>query len=196
MARMAEAMAEEFSSAASGSPDAQANKQDANGNEHGEDNGQFVSKDGGASVDPSESGEGTKEHRSASAEEVSKFLKELPRKITPEEFDAILTTGFTDTDGSRNAVKYGTLLRDHLGADNHSVNDINARKSRLGIAVKMVREAKPMSSNDPNKPKENVYFGLVDGKAYIAVADEHNEIGAKEMVSYRRDSRRDERKRA
>ena len=45
---IAEEMAKEFSSAASGSPDAQANKQDANGNEHGEDNGQFVSKDGGA----------------------------------------------------------------------------------------------------------------------------------------------------
>jgi hypothetical protein len=34
-------------------------------------------------------------------------------------------------------------------------------------------------------------MGLYNGKAYIAVADEHNEIEAMEMVSYWRDSRKD-----
>ena len=59
------------------------------------------------------------------------------------------------------------------------------------MAVLMVRSAKPQPTPTDGKPLERVYAGVVGGKAYIAVADEHNEIGALEMVSYRRDGRKD-----
>ena len=103
-----------------------------------------------------------------------------------------METGFDDTGADGNTVKYGTLLREHIDRESHSEKDRLARKKRFGIAVKVIRESRPIPSNDPKKPNERVYFGLHKGKAYVAVADEHNEIQAMEMVSYRRDSRRDE----
>ena len=178
---IAEAMAKEFGAQVK-------NVVDNNGTSHSDANGRFDGGNGGGGVSPAQ-----KEHKSATPDQVSAFQKNLPEKISAEDFDALLTAGFTDKDGAGNSVKYGTLLRDHLTNDGHSTNDINARKSRLGIAVRMVRETTPVPSKDPGKPNERVYFGLVNGKAYLAVADEHNEIGAMEMVSYRRDGRKDAR---
>ena len=133
---------------------------------------------------------GTIEYKAASPEMVSKFQKELPADISPEEFDSILTTGFSDKDGAGNPVKYGTLLRDHINGEQNK-NDREARKKRLGVAVRMVRSAKPIPSKDTTKPAERVYSGIVDGNAYIAVADEHGEMGAMLMVSYRRGKRKE-----
>ena len=183
---LAEAMAKEFSVTTAPSPSEKlANKDDANGMSHSDANGQFDGGNGGG-ASPAQ-----KEHKPATADQVSEFQKNLPEKISADEFDALLTTGFTDKDGDGNDVKYGALLRDHWTNDGHSTEDINARKSKLGVAVRMVRETKPMKSRDQNKPNERVYLGLVDGKAYLAIADEHNEIGIMEMVSYRRDGRKD-----
>lgn len=128
----------------------------------------------------------------ASPETVKNFLANPPDRMTEGEVDSILTTGFDDTDADGNKVKYGELLRDHINRDAHSEKDRIARKKRFGIAVKVVRAAKPQPSKNPLKPNERVYMGLYNGKAYIAVADEHNEIEAMEMVSYRRDSRKDQ----
>jgi hypothetical protein len=127
----------------------------------------------------------------ASPETVKNFLANPPDRMSEGEVDSILTTGFDDTDADGNKVKYGELLRDHINRDAHSEKDRIARKKRFGIAVKVVRGAKPQPSKNPLKPNERVYMGLYNGKAYIAVADEHNEIEAMEMVSYRRDSRKD-----
>lgn len=127
----------------------------------------------------------------ASPETVKNFLANPPDRMTEGEVDSILTTGFDDTDADGNKVKYGELLRDHINRDAHSEKDRIARKKRFGIAVKVVRTSKPQPSKNPLKPNERVYMGLYNGKAYIAVADEHNEIEAMEMVSYRRDSRKD-----
>ena len=170
------------------------NKQDANGAEHAEagtgNGGQFVSKDGGSSGAPSETTE-KPTHTPATSEAVEKFKAELPKDITPEEFDALLTAGFDDTDGAGNTVKYGTLLRDHIDNGVRNDEDRKARQKRLGVAVKMVRQTKPIQTGTEGKPAERMYAGIVDGNAYIAVADEHNEIGALEMVSYRRGKRKE-----
>ena len=58
--------------------------------------------------------------------------------------------------------------------------------------MKVIRASKPMPSKIPEKPNERVYAGLSNGKAYIGVADEHGELDAIVMVSYRRDERNDE----
>ena len=170
------------------------NKQDANGAEHAEagtgNGGQFVSKDGGSSGAPSETTE-KPTHTPATSEAVEKFKAELPKDITPEEFDSLLTAGFDDTDGAGNTVKYGTLLRDHIDNGIRNDEDRIARQKRLGVAVKMVRQTKPIQTGTEGKPAERMYAGIVDGNAYIAVADEHNEIGALEMVSYRRGKRKE-----
>ena len=134
---------------------------------------------------------GTPEYKAASPEAVSKFLKELPSDISPDEFDALTTAGFSDTDGAGNSVKYGTLLRDHINKDSRNEEDRDARKKKLGMAVRMVRNAKPLPSKDAAKPAERVYSGIVDGNAYIAVADEHGEMDAMLMVSYRRGKRKE-----
>ena len=107
--------------------------------------------------------------------------------------DALLSAGFDDRDGDGNTVKYGSLLKDHLERESHSEKDKSARKARLGEAVKVIRASKPMPSKNPEKPNERVYSGLSNGKAYIGVADEHGELNAIVMVSYRRDERNDER---
>ena len=104
---------------------------------------------------------------------------------------ALLTAGFDDTDGAGNTVKYGTLLRDHIDNGIRNDEDRKARQKRLGVAVKMVRQTKPIQTGTEGKPAERMYAGIVDGNAYIAVADEHNEIGALEMVSYRRGKRKE-----
>ena len=122
-------------------------------------------------------------------EKLFQSSRKISRKKYRRGFDSPPTTGFTNTDGAGNAVKCGTLQRDHRGNDKCDFNDINARKSRFGIAARMVRESKPVPSKNVNKPNERGYFGLDDGKAYIAAADEHNEIGAMEIASYRRDGR-------
>lgn len=189
---MAKAYGEEFTQAQS----VAANKQDANGAEHAEagsgNGGQFVSKGEGASGAPSGTTESSTTHTPATPEVVEKFKQELPEKISSEEFDALLTAGFTDTDGAGNSVKYGTLLRDHIDNGSRNEQDREARKARLGVAVKMVRATTPMPTGTDGKPHERIYSGVIGGKAYIAIADEHNEIGAIEMVSYRRDGKHDE----
>lgn len=134
-----------------------------------------------------------KKYKPATRDAVEKFQKELPGEITPEEFDSLLTAGFDDTDGEGNTVKYGTLLRDHID-QNHTEQDRDARKKRLGVAVAMVRQSTPLPTGTEGKPEERMYAGIIDGNAYIAVADEHNEIGALEMVSYRRGKRKEVRK--
>lgn len=72
---IAEEMAKEFGSVASGSPDALANKTDANGNEHGEDNGQFVSKGGGASATDSDEEKKKKEEAKQKAKREANHAK-------------------------------------------------------------------------------------------------------------------------
>ena len=195
----ADAMAEAYAGAVdltrSGGGAEVANSTDANGNKHaeagsGKGGGQFVSKGEGASGAPSEKAE-KKDTLAATPEVVEKFKAELPDEISPEEFDSLLTAGFDDVDGAGNAVKYGTLLRDHINDRSRNEQDRDARKKRLGVAVKMVRQAKPKQSGTEGKPAERMYAGIVDGNAYIAIADEHNEIGAIEMVSYRRGKRKE-----
>lgn len=56
----------------------------------------------------------------------------------------------------------------------------------LGTIVKLIRSSKPIKTNRDGG-LERVYSGVINGKAYIAVADHHNEISAMVMVSYRRD---------
>ena len=195
---IAEAMAEAYGTAAGSAAPAPSgevkNSTDANGNKHAEagsgNGGQFVSKDEGASGAPSEKAE-KKDTIAATPEAVEKFKAELPDEISPEEFDSLLTAGFDDVDGAGNAVKYGTLLRDHINDRSRNEQDRDARKKRLGVAVKMVRQAKPKQTGTEGKPAERMYAGIVDGNAYIAIADEHNEIGAIEMVSYRRGKRKE-----
>ena len=158
-----------------------------------------VPDDGGASgaaagTPPEKEGEakaGTAHYTPATPEAVEKFKANLPKDITPEEFDAILTAGFEDTDGAGNKVKYGTLLRDHINDGGRNEQDRDARKKRLGMAVKMVRSATPEPTGTTGKPAERLYAGIIDGKAFIAVADEHDEIGALEMVSYRRGKKKE-----
>ena len=128
----------------------------------------------------------------ATPEAVKSFLANPPARISPDMADALLSAGFDDRDGDGNTVKYGSLLKDHLERESHSEKDIVARKERLGEAVKVIRASKPMPSKNPEKPNERVYAGLSNGKAYIGVADEHGELDAIVMVSYRRDERNDE----
>ena len=191
---IADAMAE----AAAGEIASVENTIDANGAEHGEPGsghgGQFVSKgEGGGASGASPAKPTEKSYTPAAKESVEKFQKELPDDITPEEFDSILTAGFSDTDGAGNPVKYGTLLRDHINDGGRNEQDRDARKKRLGVVVKMVRGAEPVATTRSGG-NERVYAGVIDGKAYVAVADEHNEIGAVEMVSYRRDGKHDAKK--
>ena len=184
------------------------NTVDANGQEHdklgrfGEEGGGAAAKDSpnkpaadkadasgdsGSSEAPAEAANYTP----ATAEVVENFKRDLPKDITPAEFDALLTAGFEDTDGAGNKVKYGTLLRDHINDGSRSEQDRDARKKRLGMVVKMVRENQPTATGTEGKPAERRYAGFVDGKAYIAVADEHGEIDAMEMVSYRRGKKKE-----
>ena len=128
----------------------------------------------------------------ATPEAVKSFLADPPARISPDMADALLSAGFDDRDGDGNTVKYGSLLKDHLERESHSEKDKIARKARLGEAVKVIRASKPMPSKNPEKPNERVYSGLSNGKAYIGVADEHGELNAIVMVSYRRDERNDE----
>ena len=194
---MAAIIADEMAKAAKDAVDGEArNTIDANGMEHGEkgsgEGGQFVSKGEGGGSSGASAAKPTEKrtYTSASKETIEKFQKELPGDITPDEFDSILTTGFSDTDGEGNAVKYGTLLRDHINGEKNE-QDRDARKKRLGVAVRMVRSAKPIPSKDATKPAERVYSGIVDGNAYLAVADEHGEMGTMLMVSYRRGKRKE-----
>ena len=55
----------------------------------------------------------------------------------------------------------------------------------------MIRTTQPVATGTEGKPTERRYAGFVDGKAYIAVADEHGEIDAMEMVSYRRGKKKE-----
>ena len=152
---------------------------DANGQDH--DNlGRFGNGNGGAATT----------FTPATTAEVTKFKTELPKAISPEEFDAILTTGFDDTDGAGNKVKYGTLLRDHINEQGRNAEDLGARKRELGNIVRIVRETQPVPTARAGG-KERIYAGHIGDKAYVAVADEHNEIGAFVMVSYRRDGKHD-----
>ena len=177
-------------------------KQDANGNEHAEagsgNGGQFVKKGDGASSAPSVTTEKTEgashEHeiKPATSETVAKFLQDPPDRISPDEADALLAAGFEDKDGAGNTVKYGQLLRDHIDSESHSEKDRIARKQRLGVAVKVIRATTPQPSGDAAKPNERVYTGTWNGKAYVGIADEHGEMNAMLMVSYRRDGRHDE----
>lgn len=175
------------------------NMVDANGMQHGErgsDNGgQFVAKGegGGASGASADKPTAEKTYTPATKETVEKFQQEAPDDITPDEFDSILTAGFSDTDGAGNSVKYGTLLRDHINDGSRNEQDRDARKKRLGVVVKMVRGSEPVATTRSGG-NERIYAGVVGGKAYVAVADEHNEIGAVEMVSYRRDGKHDAKK--
>ena len=130
------------------------------------------------------------ETKPASDDEVNAFLSDPPDKIDPEKSKALLAKGFTDKDGDGNKVKYGKLLLNHICDPNRHENDQKARLRMLGTTVKLVRESKPIST-DRAGGRERVYSGVVNGKAYIAVADEHNEINAMVMVSYRRDKDND-----
>ena len=166
-----------------------ANVIDRNGREHVDagspEGGRFLPKGG------TDAPEGGKKYTPATKEAVEKFKADLPKEITPEEFDSLLTAGFDDTDGEGNTVKYGTLLRDHIDDGIRNEQDRDARKKRLGMAVKMVRQSAPRPTGTDGKPAERVYAGIVDGNAFVAVADEHNEIDALEMVSYRRGKRKE-----
>jgi len=135
---------------------------------------------------------GTPEYKAATPEAVKKFLANPEDRISAEEAEALLTAGFDDKDADGNTVRYGNLLLDHIDRESHSEKDRLERKRRLGIAVKVIRKARPIPSGDPEKPRERVYTGLWHGKAYLGVADEHGEMNAMLMVSYRRDSRNDE----
>lgn len=180
---------------------------DANGQKHdelgrfGEGDGAPAAKDSlkkpaadkaGSSGDSGSSGEPAEaaNYTPATAEAVEKFKAELPKDISSEEFDALLTAGFEDTDGAGNKVKFGTLLRDHINSESRNVKDLGARKRELGNIVRVIRETKPVPTTREGG-KERAYSGFIGDKAYVAVADEHNEIGAFVMASYRRDGKHD-----
>ena len=122
----------------------------------------------------------------ATEAEIKSFLADPPNHLDHEKAKSILEKGFTDKDGDGNQVKYGKLLKDHICDPRHSENDQKARLRMLGTTVKLVRSSKPIKT-DREGGLERVYSGVVNGKAYIAVADQHNEISALVMVSYRRD---------
>ena len=183
---LAEAMAGAFNSVsgegrAPSRPLANENDRVPAGNGNG---GQFTGKTN------QPSGSTQTETQPASDDEVNEFLSNLPDKIDPEKSKALLAKGFTDKDGDGNQVKYGKLLLDHICDPNRHENDQKARLRMLGTTVKLVRESKPISTARAGG-RERVYSGVVNGKAYIAVADEHNEINAMVMVSYRRDKDND-----
>ena len=83
---------------------------------------------------------------------MKKFLADPPDRMSEYEVDSLLTAGFIDTDADGNKVKYGELLYDHINRDAHSEKDQIARKKRFGIAVKVIRESKPIPSKNPLKP--------------------------------------------
>lgn len=178
---LAEAAASSLSGSAPAAPSAGnvKNVVDANGQDH-DHLGRFGKGNGGEATT----------FTPATTAEVTKFKTELPKAISPEEFDAILTTGFDDTDGAGNKVKYGTLLRDHINEQSRNAEDLGARKRELGNIVRIVRETQPVPTARAGG-KERIYAGHIGDKAYVAVADEHNEIGAFVMVSYRRDGKHD-----
>ena len=128
--------------------------------------------------------------KAATEAEIKSFLADPPSHIDHEKAKSILKTGFTDKDADGNQVKYGQLLLDHICDDRHSENDQKARLRMLGTTVNLVRSSKPMKT-DRAGGLERIYSGTVNGKAYVAVADEHNEISAMVMVSYRRDREND-----
>ena len=94
--------------------------------------------------------------------------------------------------GREDFAPYARAHADYLDRPNHSEKDRIARKQRLGVVVKIVRASKLVATGDPKRPNERIYSGLHNGKSYICVADEHGELDAFVMVSYRRDSRNDE----
>ena len=124
--------------------------------------------------------------QAATEDEIKNFIANPPDHIGHEKAKAILEKGFTDKDGDGNNVRYGKLLKDHICDPRHSENDQKARLRMLGTIVKLVRSSKPIKTNRDGG-LERVYSGVINGKAYIAVADHHNEISAMVMVSYRRD---------
>lgn len=124
--------------------------------------------------------------QAATEDEIKNFIANPPDHIGHEKAKAILEKGFTDKDGDGNNVRYGKLLKDHICDPRHSENDQKARLRMLGTIVKLIRSSKPIKTNRDGG-LERVYSGVINGKAYIAVADHHNEISAMVMVSYRRD---------
>lgn len=120
----------------------------------------------------------------ASKSEVDEFLREAAKIITPEQADRILRRGFSIQDADRNDVRFGSLLLKHL--DNRGQKERDYRKERLHMAKELVKGSKPHPT-DGGKDYERIYEGIVEGKQYIAIADDHGEIY--EMVSYRRGTR-------
>lgn len=164
-----------------------ANKKDDNGQEH-DDKGLFTGDGQGGGGQPADSEKKT--IAPATDEEVKSFLADPPVRIDPANARSLLEHGFDDTDGNGNKVKYGKLLLDHIDRESHSEDDKMERLKRLGVAVKIVRESKPTQTNRAGG-MERVYSGFEGKKAYVAIADEHAEISALEMVSYRRDRKND-----
>lgn len=191
---IAEAMAAEFRPDASAQPDAVAtNKQDANGMEHGEagsgNGGQFVPKDGG-SPETSSKGDGdVKNEKTATDEEVKSFLDGPVKDIDVEAADAILTRGFEVQDASGNNVHFGQRMKRHL--EDHEQGECDRRKRRLRHGVELVRRTAPVISvRDANV---SCYFGKVNGKGYLVMADNSGEV-YEVWDEFRRDTWKNEKK--
>ena len=169
------------------------NKQDANGMEHGEagsgNGGQFVPKNGGSSGTSSNGEVDVKSEKPATDEEVKSFLEGPVKDIDVEVADALLTRGFEVQDASGNKVHFGPRMKKHL--EDHEQGECDRRKRRLRHGVELVRNTEPVISvRDANV---SCYFGKVNGKGYLVMADNSGEV-YEVWDEFRRDSWKNEKK--
>jgi len=170
-----------------------ANKTDENGMEHGEagsgNGGQFVSQDGGSSETSLEGEVGVKSKRVATDDEVKSFLEGPVQDTDVELVDALLTRGFEVKDASGNMLHFGQRMKKHL--EDHGQGESDRRKRRLRHGVELVKNTEPVISvRDANV---SCYFGKVNGKGYLLMADNSGEV-YEVWDEFRRDSWKNEKK--
>ena len=76
------------------------------------------------------------------------------------------------TDGAGNEAHFGLAMKKHL--EDHDQSEADRRKRRLRAGVELVKTTSPVqSARDQNV---SCYFGAVNGKHYLVLADKHGEI--------------------
>ena len=108
----------------------------------------------------------------ATDEEVKSFLNGPIKDTDVETVDALLTKGFSVTDGAGNTAHFGLEMKKHL--EDHDQQEADRRKRRLRAGVELVKTTAPViSARDQNV---SCYFGAVNGKHYLVLADKRGEI--------------------